>query len=450
MGSSSNNGIKKPFNSKKDGLDRQRGSHTDTSDGAGNNAPSDNPQGHYFATSASNKPNSPTQPSTTNVHDPMDPAKHKQLKTISESPMNDDLGSEELQSTNPEPTPLPAMQLFVIGIMLISEPLTSTILFPFIYYMLKDFNLSDDEKEIGSYAGWISNAGVARSMMSEITDRTNRAKGFSVYGFCWGIGMIGPAIGGYLNKPAERYPGVFGSIEFLKTYPYFLPCFVSSLGSFFGFIVGYFYLKESNPAILARQRRYNTRDAHESDDECRTLLSQHSHDSEEGVAKKTNASSLKNITMTSMTIILSYSLFSFCAMLCDEIIPLYFSAPAYAGGLDVGSPELAKALSILGLQQLCNQFLLYPRVSKILPTLTMVRIAFCLFIPVFILLPELFYLKEWLGANVADISVRQWAFRIGYMCLFLFRNLGSAFSYTGLAIMVNNSAESEVLGTVNG
>jgi MFS family permease len=35
------------------------------------------------------------------------------------------------------------------------------------------------------------NAGVARSLVSEITDNTNKAKAFSLFGFCWGAGMIG-------------------------------------------------------------------------------------------------------------------------------------------------------------------------------------------------------------------------------------------------------------------
>ncbi|KAF7723708.1 hypothetical protein EC973_001749 [Apophysomyces ossiformis] len=263
--------------------------------------------------------------------------------------------------------------------------------------------------------------------------------------------MIGPAIGGYLNKPAERYPELFGDIQFFKTFPYFLPCFISSIGSFVGFIIGFCYLKESNPAILARQRRYDSRDMLESDDECRTLLSRQSQDAEDEMAKKpANRGSLNNITMTSLTCILAYSVFSFCAMLCDEIIPLYFSAPTYASGLDVSSPELAKALSVLGIQQLLTQFLIYPRLSTRISTLTMVRMASCIFIPVFVLLPELYALREWLQTQMMDDGTRQLIFRTGYMSLFLLRNFGNAFSYTSLSIMVNNSATTEVLGTVNG
>jgi MFS family permease len=35
------------------------------------------------------------------------------------------------------------------------------------------------------------NSGVARSLVSEITDNTNKAKAFAMFGFCWGAGMIG-------------------------------------------------------------------------------------------------------------------------------------------------------------------------------------------------------------------------------------------------------------------
>ncbi|CAO3669583.1 unnamed protein product [Rhizopus stolonifer] len=217
---------------------------------------------------------------------------------------------EDTEQEETPVTPLPKLQMFIISIVLLSEPLTSTILFPFIYFMLKDFHLSDDEKEIGTYAGWITsvffiaqfctaltwgkisdrygrrpvlliglagnalstclfglsknlmwaiaaralcgtmngNSGVARSAVSEITDNTNKAKAFSIFGFCWGAGMIG----GYLNHPVTNFPSLFGSSEFLKEYPYFLPCLVSAIGTTFGFIIAFFYLKESNPNVLKR------------------------------------------------------------------------------------------------------------------------------------------------------------------------------------------------------
>lgn len=47
---------------------------------------------------------------------------------------------------------------------------------------------------------------------------------------------------------------MFGDNEFLKGYPYFLPCFVASIGSMVGFVIGFFCLKETNPAVLERKR----------------------------------------------------------------------------------------------------------------------------------------------------------------------------------------------------
>ncbi|RCH80379.1 hypothetical protein CU098_008365, partial [Rhizopus stolonifer] len=66
-------------------------------------------------------------------------------------PMVQERRTLSLYETNdslPEPTPLPKLQMLIVAILLFSEPLTSTILFPFIYFMLKDFHLSDDEKQI--------------------------------------------------------------------------------------------------------------------------------------------------------------------------------------------------------------------------------------------------------------------------------------------------------------
>ncbi|KAF9085796.1 hypothetical protein BGX29_001770 [Mortierella sp. GBA35] len=206
------------------------------------------------------------------------------------------------------PTPLPKIPLFVLSVVIFSEPLTSTILFPFVYFMVTDFHITKNEDEIGFFCGLIAssfffaqfctsifwgymsdrygrrpilllglcgstiaciffglskslawavisrsmcgllngNVGVAKSMLGEIADSTNQSQAFSVFGFAWGIGMIvGPVLGGYLANPAKNFPEIFGDWEFFIKYPYFLPCFVAAMGSVVGFTVGYFFLKET-------------------------------------------------------------------------------------------------------------------------------------------------------------------------------------------------------------
>ncbi|TVT99584.1 hypothetical protein EJB05_55012, partial [Eragrostis curvula] len=49
----------------------------------------------------------------------------------------------------------------------------------------------------------------------------------------WGIGLIvGPALGGYLAQPAEKYPHIFSKDSVFGRFPYLLPCLsVSSLSA---------------------------------------------------------------------------------------------------------------------------------------------------------------------------------------------------------------------------
>ncbi|KAF9384742.1 hypothetical protein BGX21_001227, partial [Mortierella sp. AD011] len=112
-------------------------------------------------------------------------------------------GGRDDTSFMQEPTPLPKIPLFVLSIVIFSEPLTSTILFP-------DFHITDNEDEIGFFCG-----------------------------------LIGPVLGGYLANPAKNFPEIFGNWQFFIEYPYFLPCFVAAVGSVVGFIVGYFFLEET-------------------------------------------------------------------------------------------------------------------------------------------------------------------------------------------------------------
>ncbi|KAK3844647.1 MAG: major facilitator superfamily domain-containing protein [Linnemannia gamsii] len=62
------------------------------------------------------------------------------------------------------PTPLPKIPLFVLSVVIFSEPLTSTILFPFVYFMVTfccvflDFHITENEDEIGFFCGLIASS----------------------------------------------------------------------------------------------------------------------------------------------------------------------------------------------------------------------------------------------------------------------------------------------------
>ncbi|KAI3651429.1 hypothetical protein MP228_003700 [Amoeboaphelidium protococcarum] len=206
-------------------------------------------------------------------------------------------------------------QLVVLSCVIFSEPLSLTILYPFMVPMIKSFNLSEDVRDVGFYAGFIAaafpfaqfltsifwgqlsnrigrkpvilfglfgnvltsilfgvsksftwalvcrfacgflngNIGVAKCVLGEISDDSTQTIGFSIFGLLFGIGsLLGSAIGGLLAEPAAKYPRVFGGSSLFAAYPYLLPCLVSATVSLVGFIIGLVYFKES---LHNRRRR---------------------------------------------------------------------------------------------------------------------------------------------------------------------------------------------------
>lgn len=64
-------------------------------------------------------------------------------------------------------------------------------------------------------------------------------------------------IGGALSRPAERYPYTFGNSEFLKKYPYFLPCAVSATFSALAWVLALVFLKEVRVNVFWSCLLYN-------------------------------------------------------------------------------------------------------------------------------------------------------------------------------------------------
>jgi hypothetical protein len=125
-------------------------------------------------------------------------------------------------------------------------------------------------------------------------------------------------------------------------------------------------------------------------------------------------------------------------MVFDEVLPLYFTAPVYAGGLGITSADFAKALSVFGVAQLVIQFDIYPKLTKRFSTLTLTRIAFIGFIPIYFIFPELTTFREWIGEGSES-----WTFRFGYVFVLFFRFFGNCLAFTSLGIMVLKKMISE-------
>lgn len=85
--------------------------------------------------------------------------------------------------------------------------------------------------------------GVAKGAVRDLTDETNEGRAMAQLGFAWGMGgIVGPLMGGLLCNPVDKFPWLFGTNEFLKQYPYVLPCLVvasfTATGAFLTFFIG--------------------------------------------------------------------------------------------------------------------------------------------------------------------------------------------------------------------
>ena len=104
------------------------------------------------------------------------------------------------------------------------------------------------------------NVGVMKSMMAELTDETNMARGSSLIPVIWAAGgTIGfgtsfvsypfvnsltprPFIGGVLSRPRDRRPILFSHL-FWGEYPYFLPCLAAAAYTLTSFSLAAIFLE---------------------------------------------------------------------------------------------------------------------------------------------------------------------------------------------------------------
>ncbi|KAK4126177.1 MFS general substrate transporter [Parathielavia appendiculata] len=210
----------------------------------------------------------------------------------------------------PERPPYPGKQLLILALCRICEPIAFMSIFPYIYHMVKDFNLTDDESQISFYAGMVTSAftfaefstsvfwgrlsdkigrkpvllmgmggtglsvlifgfapnlpvallaralggflngniGVLQTTVGEmVTVKEHQPRAYAVMPLVWCIGsIVGPMIGGALAKPVENLPSVFAPGSLWDRFPYLLPNLFSAICVSLGVITGLLFLEETH------------------------------------------------------------------------------------------------------------------------------------------------------------------------------------------------------------
>ncbi|CAL9133223.1 unnamed protein product [Musa textilis] len=380
---------------------------------------------------------------------------------------------------------IPYGEFFFIWIVTLCSALPISSLFPFLYFMIRDLHIAKREEDIGFYAGFVgssfmigraltsvfwgvvadrygrkpvilisiisviifntlfglstsySMAIISRSFMgcfcgllgpikayaSEVCRKEYQALGLSLVSTSRGIGLVvGPAIGGFLAQPAEKYPNIFSKESLFGRFPYFLPCLCISLVAIAA-TVACFWL----PETLHIHDKWEIEDLEGSLIRCETRES-----SEETEASK---SLIKNWPLMSAIII--YCVFSLQDMAYSEIFSLWAVSNQSYGGLSFSSQVVGEVLAITGISLLVYQIFLYPPFEKYLGPITSSRVAAIFSIPLLAGYP---FMSKLSGLELQLIV----------NCASFLKNAFSITIINGFNILQNNAVPQHQRGAANG
>ncbi|CAL5420504.1 unnamed protein product [Camellia sinensis] len=395
---------------------------------------------------------------------------------------------EQLKDSKPGP---PVKHFFFLWIVVLCAALPISSLFPFLYFMIRDFHIAKREEDIGYYAGYVGSSfmfgraltsvlwgmvadrygrkpvimfgtisvvvfntlfglstnfwmavctrfllgslcgilGPMRAYASEVCRKEYQALGMSIVSTSWGIGLvIGPALGGFLAQPAEKYPNIFSKESIFGRFPYFLPCLTISLFTLFVSIVCCWL-----PETL---HNHNGKD-----DSCDALeaATNESNALEDvknsGEVSTSFMSLLKNWPLMSSIIV--YCVFQLHDMAYTEIFSLWAVSPRSYGGLSYTTADVGEVLAVSGLGLLLFQLFLYPLVVRIVGPIMVSRIGAALSIPLLSSYPYIAMLSGvGLALVVSSASV--------------LKNVLSVSITTGLFLLQNRAVSQEQRGAANG
>ncbi|KAF8896538.1 major facilitator superfamily transporter [Infundibulicybe gibba] len=391
-------------------------------------------------------------------------------------------------------TRLPKVQIGIILLLQLCEPLTSQSIYPYINQLVSELDITGgDERKVGYYAGLIEslfflteaitvmqwsrisdhvgrkpvllvglvglsasmllfglsrtfwtlvisrclcgllngNTGVMKSVMGELTNSSNRAEGFSLMPVVWATGAtLGPLIGGTFSRPHERFPKVFGG-QFWQDYPYFLPCLVTSSFVCVSLIVTLIFLKETVPKRIRDRRRFSLASGSVTPIDASPVRS---HD---------EPLPLRDLFVYPVIVSVSnYMTLAFLGIMLNALLPLFFAMPISIGGLGFKPSTIGYTMGAYGAGTGIFQALFFARIIRYFGERRIFLGGMMTFMPIFLLFPVMSSIAQRSGVNLAV-----WVIIVVLLSLMAFMDMayGSIFMY-----VTASSPNKRSLGATNG
>ncbi|XP_024518312.1 protein ZINC INDUCED FACILITATOR-LIKE 1 [Selaginella moellendorffii] len=373
--------------------------------------------------------------------------------------------------------PVPYKLLGFLGVVTLANCLPISVLYPFVYFMVKDFHVAKSDEDIGYYAGWLGSSfmagravtglfwgriadkygrksamylgitsvlvfntlfgmstnfamalvtrfilgsfngilGVVKAYASEICSEEHQAVSMSTVGTTWGLGLIvGPSLGGFLAQPAEKFPNVFTKGSIFARFPYLLQALCVS-----AFALVALFVIPALPETL--HKHHNTVKDEESSVER---------------SEKEDQSIWTNWPLMASTVV--YCLWSLHNIAYTEIFSLWSVSPRADGGLGFTSSDVGAVLGVSGFAMLVTQTLLFPVVARLIGAIRSYRYAALITVPLLISYPffNKIHNSTWTHIVVFSASILKFVLSVA--------------AFTGSFMLTNNTVKQRQRGAANG
>jgi MFS family permease len=275
----------------------------------------------------------------------------------------------------------------------------------------------------GVFAGTIV---TIRTMVAEHSTPTTQARAFSWFAFSGNLGIfLGPLLGGALADPVRQYPGIFGSVHFLKNYRYVLSSVVVALVGLTAAISSALFVEET---LKKEPVEAN-------------------HDGEEAVntpAPSGDMSTWQLLNSPGVGMVLYvYGHIMILAFAYTAIIPVFWYSPIYLGGYGFTPLQISLMMGLNGAAQAAWLLIVFPPLQRKIGSNGVMRLCACVYPFFFLCCP----LGNALLRVGTEASVRAfWVFTPIMLAI----GSGVSMSFTAIQLALNDVAPSpKVLGTLN-